>query len=548
MISLIINKYMPLLFLFTISSVCNSSESPVESKEERAHVSAPQILPKSLTTTERMERLKLILVRNPDITMLTVLPELFNWWNRDLQFVRSQLESRISGEKMRYYSSPSQIALQRIQLIDTMVQSNADHMSLAFLNFAWRLVVNALSEKEVCIKKDEHAAMDAKFNFNNDEIRKLAEVLNEYKFMIAGPFDEEAYDRSKVFSFKEIVNIYDHIRIQSGAFVIAHISKQGLVSIPAINEGLAFQVNDRAYAACFIGVGTNPRLEYDGEHGSAHGLWEHDDIHYVTNFPWVKNHEGKGTINDALAFKKRIKNVYDEPEVQLALYVIFHEGNQRESNDFAKHIKHCTENVQKESHLLPSFVQNASYYGSGERVSRGAPDPTTPLYLSAIKDAEWLKMNWPRKNGGTSFFYPADKKHRTKIIDELRQEELREANERYNMRAEEIKKTGTSTDDDLDKLRKLWGSEKIEIYDRYEIQEEEIKKIGTLGDQYLRFYLKGIQLIKQELLRNYISQLDLGVFDYKSAIGGLHIVKDHLKAQTPSALEWKETAKRNGWG
>lgn len=546
MTSLIINKYLPLLFLFTISCACNSAEFPSKSKEAGV-VSSSQIAPKSLTTTERMGRLKLILVRNPDITMLTVLPELLDWWNHDLQFVQSQLESRIADEKMRYNSFPSQITLQRIQLIDTMVQSNADHMSLAFLNFAWRLVVNALSEKEVCIKKDEHAAMDAKFNFNNDEIRKLAEVLNEYKLMIAGPFDE----RFKDFSFNELTDIYRYIRIQSGAFVIAHISKQGLVSIPVINEGLAFQVNDRAYAACFIGVGTNPRLEYDGEHGDAKGLWEHDHAHYTANFPWVKDHEGKGTINDALAFKKRIKNIYDEPEVQLALYVIFHEGNQWESNDFAKNIKHCTENVQKESHLLPSFVKSASYYGSGKRVSRDAPDPTTPLYLSAIKDAEWLKINWPHKNGGTPFFYPADEKHRTEMIDELRQKELREANERYNMRAEEMKQTGTLDDKDLKwKLNSEENelNERYEIRKRYAIREKEIKKIGTLGDQYLRFYLNGIRLIKQELLRNYISQLDLGVFDYESAIGGLHIVKDHLKAQTPSALEWKETAKRNGWG
>lgn len=56
MLNVIKEKYLPLFFLFIVSSVCNSSDSPVESKEERAHVSAPQVLPRSLTTTERMGR------------------------------------------------------------------------------------------------------------------------------------------------------------------------------------------------------------------------------------------------------------------------------------------------------------------------------------------------------------------------------------------------------------------------------------------------------------------------------------------------------------
>jgi hypothetical protein len=135
------------------------------------------------------------------------------------------------------------------------------------------------------------------------------------------------------------------------------------------------------------------------------------------------------------------------------------------------------------------------------------------------------------------------------MLTKLREAEQREADERYNMRTEEMKQAGILDDKDLKKeLSRLWISEGNEIYDRYDIQKEEITKIGTLGDQYLRFYLKGIRMIKQELLKNYIERLDFGVFDYESAIGGLHLIMDHLKAQSPSAATWKESAKRNSWG
>lgn len=543
MFVLIKNKYLHSIFLFTVFFV--GSVAGFSSEFQQAPTAATQVSPKSLAPSERMGLLKLILARNPDMTMLTVLPELMGWWNRDIQFVRFQVEQRISTEKRQYSISPSEVTLHRIQLIDTMVRENTDHMSLAFLNFAWRLVVNALSSDEICKGKDERQRHDAKFNVAENETKKLAEAVEEYKRMITGSFDK----KYKEFPFYELDLIYGQIRIQPGAFVVTHISKQGLVSIPTINEGLAFEVNDRAYAVCFVGVGTNPRLEYDGEHGDAFGLWVHDNAHYTANFPWTKDHEGKGTIKNALAFKERIKNVYDTPEVQLVLYAILHEGNQWDSNDFAKNIKHCTENVQKESHLLPSFVKSASYYGSGKRVSRDAPDPTTPLYLSAVKDAEWLKMNWPRKNGGAPFLYPHEVEHKIEMLRKLREAQEREAEERYRMRAEEAERIGTSADEDLKKeLRRLLESEENEIYDRYEIQAKEIIKIGTLGDQYLRFYLKGIQLIKQELLKNYIERLNFGVFDYESAIGGLHLIKDHLAAQSSSSLEWKGNAKRNSWG
>ncbi len=500
MFNLIGNKYIRSIFLFTAFLVVGSSGFSAEFQQAPATQKPPataQVLPKSLAPAERMERLKSILARNPNMDMRTVLPELMDWWNRDLQFVRYQIEQRVPAEKMQYYTSPSEVTLHRIQLIDTMVQANADHMSLAFLNFAWRLVVNALSGERICLKKGENDY--GRSRFEDKESSNLNEAVEEYKRMIAWSFD----GGYKEFPFREIQQIYEHIRIQSGAFVITHISKQGLVSIPIINEGLAFQVNDRAYAVSFIGVGTNPRLEYDGERGDANGLWYHDHLHYIKNFPWVKNHEGKGTIKDALAFKKKIKNVYDEPEVQLVLYAIFHEGSQSQSNDFEENVKHCTASVQNGRSLLPSFVENTSYYGSGKKVSRDAPDPTTtPLYLSAIMDAEWLKMNWPRKNGGTPFLSPQEVEHKIKMLGELREAQLREAEERYRMRAEEAERIGTSADEDLKKeLHRLWLSEGDEIWDRYQIGKKEAEKIGTLGDQYLRFYLKGIQMIKQELLK-----------------------------------------------
>ena len=139
------------IFLFTVFFVGNSAVFSSEFKE--VPTVGTQVSPKSLMPSERMERLKSILARNPDMTMLTVQPELLDWWNRDFQFVFSQLVSRIPAERKQYSRSPSEVALRRIQLIDTMVQKNPDQMSLSFLNFAWKLVVNALSGKELCIKK-----------------------------------------------------------------------------------------------------------------------------------------------------------------------------------------------------------------------------------------------------------------------------------------------------------------------------------------------------------------------------------------------------------
>jgi hypothetical protein len=451
MFKLILNKYTCLVFFFIAPSFCNSAAL---TGEEEACISRPPVSPKSLSPAERMERLKSTLADHRDMDMGTVVSELLDWWESDFQFVQYQVEQRVLKD-----SDPTnEVMLQRINLINGMVQKNTSHMSLAFLNLAWRLVANTLSGDPICKGKDERQHHDAKFKVTSDETEKLAEVLDEYKLMIKGPFNE----RFGNFSFLEVAQIYDHIRIQPGAFVITHISKQGLVSIPLINEGLAFQVNDRAYAVSFIGVGTNPALEYDGEHGKANGLWKHDHDHYRANFPWVKKHEGSGTINDALAFKEKIKKVYDKPEVQLALYVIFHEGNQWKSNDFAGNLKHCTANVQQERLLLPDFVKSTSLYDPTEQDNVDVTRNTTPVYLAAIKDAEWLKKDWPIKNGGAPFFDPNDEKNQAEL------NQLRSSN--------------------IDSERK-----------RY----EELTKLGTLGDQYLEFYLKGIQLLKQELSEQY---------------------------------------------
>lgn len=112
--------------------------------------------------------------------------------------------------------------------------------------------------------------------------------------------------------------------------VISHVSRTALIPFDIMIDNLAFEINGKAYAFGFMGMGTNRVIKYDGIQADSYWSFHHDYKNHVICI--------KYNISSMMCFKKLLAEHYKNPSIQYILYRDFHEAGGQQVHEFCKRV------------------------------------------------------------------------------------------------------------------------------------------------------------------------------------------------------------------
>lgn len=282
-------------FFSVIITVTCLLSSPLFAMEKTTETltKAPQAKPRKVTAGERLEFVKGCYDQYPDLNMETPVPELWEFYERDRAFIKSEMPKRNNSEKL----------LSKLEICDKWVKEKFSGGFLTFFDYSlvvgqcWAL---ALSNKNPLEKITEWD--------------KAQEVLKRK--------EQGGGDRLTCFTDT----------ILSPTIFVLHVSPTGFVPIPILNDGFGSRTSKGTVGSwMFLGVGTNKSLSFDGVEGMNSILtWEHDLSHArFANYISCQNpQEFKTRIACIANLREKIKEMANEKcraQAELAFFMAFHE-------------------------------------------------------------------------------------------------------------------------------------------------------------------------------------------------------------------------------
>ncbi|MGI4850952.1 MAG: hypothetical protein ACRYGR_03335 [Janthinobacterium lividum] len=259
-----------------------------------------------VTSEERLNLAKQCYHRDKEFKNDTAVPELWTHYNRDKIFIERNIAGRVNEEAIK----------DELNALDDFVKNNFTE-NLSFIDYAtigyyWANILNYgpfLEENNPEKINENIEAYRGAFSRTQNELNTKGEL------QCAGT------------PISELL-----------ALPLVHVSKQGLLPIFTLNEGLGFfDDHHLPRLALFFGVGTNHELSFDGflKQNSLE-LFKHDQAHaqYATQFflkamkvPVDRFWQYVTKISALQEEMKKSLNTSEYHQAQMAFFRYFHEGN-----------------------------------------------------------------------------------------------------------------------------------------------------------------------------------------------------------------------------